>query len=217
MKQMWGYRCLKKDQFYKNVSDHAHYWSVVFLCVILYAYPSWIFRSSTSLQAFIQQFGKYAVMIFVLLQVIQVIIPILPGGDLSVAGMLMFGNGFGLLYSCIGLVIGEAIGFLLVRYYGVALSSYFIAKKSIRNLMNCCQENERYQKSTSRYLAASFAARRLDLSSSWFDEIIFREFMQIVIFLKPWSVGVYSMIMLFLFIKRKVIYNVKKDVGVWKK
>lgn len=64
-------------------------------------------------------------------------------------------------------------------------------------------------KSTSRYLAAPLCARRLDLSSSWFDEIIFREFMQIVIFLKPWSVGVYSMIMLFYSIKRKVIYNVK--------
>ena len=34
--------------------------------------------------------------------------------------------------------------------------------------------------------------------------------MQIVIFLKPWSVGVYSMIMLFYSIKRKVIYNVKR-------
>ena len=50
---------------------------------------------------------------FILFQVIQVIIPILPGGISSVAGMLMFGNGFSLLYSCIGLVIGEAIGFCL--------------------------------------------------------------------------------------------------------
>lgn len=66
-------------------SDHAHYWSVFFFVLILYAYHHGIFRSSTSLQAFIQQFGKYAVMIFVLLQVIQVIIPILPGGISSVA------------------------------------------------------------------------------------------------------------------------------------
>ncbi len=55
----------------------------------------------------------------------------------SVAGMLMFGNGFGLLYSCIGLVIGEAIGFLLVRYYGVAFVQLILSPKSIRNLMNC--------------------------------------------------------------------------------
>ena len=97
-----------------------------FFVLILYAYHHGIFRSSTSLQAFIQQFGKYAVMIFVLLQVIQVIIPILPGGISSVAGML------------ICLVAG-------------------------------------------------------------LTKLSFREFMQIVIFLKPWSVGVYSMIMLFLF------------------
>ena len=91
-----------------------------FLVLIIYAYQHGIFRSTTSLQRFIQQFGEYAVVIFILLQIIQVIIPILPGGISSVAGLLMFGNGWGLLYSCIGLIIGEAIGFLLVRYYGVS-------------------------------------------------------------------------------------------------
>lgn len=96
MKRCGEYRCLK-GSVYKMSSDHAHYWSVVFLCVDSLCLSSWDFRSSTSLQVFIQQFGKYAVMIFVLLQVIQVIIPILPGGISSVAGMLMFGNGFGLL------------------------------------------------------------------------------------------------------------------------
>ncbi len=100
-----------------------------FFVLILYAYHHGIFRSSTSLQAFIQEFGKYAVIVFVLLQVVQVIIPILPGGISSVAGMLMFGNGFGLLYSCIGLVIGEAIGFLLVRYYGVAFVQLILSPK----------------------------------------------------------------------------------------
>ena len=150
-----------------------------FFVLILYAYHHGIFRSSTSLQAFIQQFGKYAVMIFVLLQVIQVIIPILPGGISSVAGMLMFGNGFGLLYSCIGLVIGEAIGFLLVRYYGVA----FVQLKKVLVVT----------------LLLPFAPDDLICLVAGLTKLSFREFMQIVIFLKPWSVGVYSMIMLFLF------------------
>jgi hypothetical protein len=56
----------------------------------------------------IKQFGNYAVLCFILLQIVQVIIPILPGGISSVAGMLMFGNLQGLLYSYLGLIIGEA-------------------------------------------------------------------------------------------------------------
>ena len=137
MKKMWEYRCLKRISFTKCLQIMPIIGLFFSFVLILYAYHHGIFRSSTSLQAFIQQFGKYAVMIFVLLQVIQVIIPILPGGISSVAGMLMFGNGFGLLYSCIGLVIGEAIGFLLVRYYGVAFVQLILSPKSIRNLMNC--------------------------------------------------------------------------------
>ena len=157
-----------------------------FFVLILYAYHHGIFRSSTSLQAFIQEFGKYAVIVFVLLQVIQVIIPILPGGISSVAGMLMFGNGFGLLYSCIGLVIGEAIGFLLVRYYGVAFVQLTRKTKDIKKVLVVT-------------LLLPFAPDDLICLVAGLTKLSFREFMQIVIFLKPWSVGVYSMIMLFLF------------------
>lgn len=171
-----------------------------FFVLILYAYHHGIFRSSTSLQAFIQQFGKYAVMIFVLLQVIQVIIPILPGGISSVAGMLMFGNGFGLLYSCIGLVIGEAIGFLLVRYYGVAFVQLILSSKKYQKFDELLtRKTKDIKKVLVVTLLLPFAPDDLICLVAGLTKLSFREFMQIVIFLKPWSVGVYSMIMLFLF------------------
>ena len=89
---------------------------VLFFGLILWGYSRGIFHSVASLQAFIKQFGNYAVLCFILLQIVQVIIPILPGGISSVAGMLMFGNLQGLLYSYLGLIIGEFIGFLLVIF-----------------------------------------------------------------------------------------------------
>ncbi len=96
---------------------------------IWYGIDNRLFVSSESLQAFLDRFGLFAPALFILIQMVQVVIPILPGGISSVAGMLMFGNGFGLLYSCIGLVIGEAIGFLLVRYYGVAFVQLILSPK----------------------------------------------------------------------------------------
>ena len=171
-----------------------------FFVLILYAYHHGIFRSSTSLQAFIQEFGKYAVIVFVLLQVIQVIIPILPGGISSVAGMLMFGNGFGLLYSCIGLVIGEAIGFLLVRYYGVAFVQLILPPKKYQKFDELLtRKTKDIKKVLVVTLLLPFAPDDLICLVAGLTKLSFREFMQIVIFLKPWSVGVYSMIMLFLF------------------
>ena len=160
-----------------------------FFVLILYAYHHGIFRSSTSLQAFIQEFGKYAVIVFVLLQVIS-----------SVAGMLMFGNGFGLLYSCIGLVIGEAIGFLLVRYYGVAFVQLILSPKKYQKFDELLtRKTKDIKKVLVVTLLLPFAPDDLICLVAGLTKLSFREFMQIVIFLKPWSVGVYSMIMLFLF------------------
>ena len=173
-----------------------------FLVLIIYAYQHGIFRSTTSLQRFIQQFGEYAVVIFILLQSIQVIIPILPGGMSSVAGLLMFGNGWGLLYSCIGLIIGEAIGFLLVRYYGVSFVQLILSPKKYQKFDQLLtQKTKDIKKVLCLTMLIPFAPDDLVCLVAGLTKISFKEYIQIVLLLKPWSVGAYSLIMLYLFQK----------------
>ncbi|MET1140639.1 TVP38/TMEM64 family protein [Enterococcus hirae] len=173
-----------------------------FLVLIIYAYQHGIFRSTTSLQRFIQQFGEYAVVIFILLQIIQVIIPILPGGISSVAGLLMFGNGWGLLYSCIGLIIGEAIGFLLVRYYGVSFVQLILSPKKYQKFDQLLtQKTKDIKKVLCLTMLIPFAPDDLVCLVAGVTKISFKEYIQIVLLLKPWSVGAYSLIMLYLFQK----------------
>ena len=173
-----------------------------FLVLIIYAYQHGIFRSTTSLQRFIQQFGEYAVVIFILLQIIQVIIPILPGGISSVAGLLMFGNGWGLLYSCIGLLIGEAIGFLLVRYYGVSFVQLILSPKKYQKFDQLLtQKTKDIKKVLCLTMLIPFAPDDLVCLVAGLTKISFKEYIQIVLLLKPWSVGAYSLIMLYLFQK----------------
>ena len=173
-----------------------------FLVLIIYAYQHGIFRSTTSLQRFIQQFGEYAVVIFILLQIIQVIIPILPGGISSVAGLLMFGNGWGLLYSCIGLIIGEAIGFLLVRYYGVSFVQLILSPKKYQKFDQLLtQKTKDIKKVLCLTMLIPFAPDDLVCLVAGLTKISFKEYIQIVLLLKPWSVAAYSLIMLYLFQK----------------
>lgn len=173
-----------------------------FLVLIIYAYQHGIFRSTTSLQRFIQQFGEYAVVIFILLQIIQVIIPILPGGISSVAGLLMFGNGWGLLYSCIGLIIGEAIGFLLVRYYGVSFVQLILSPKKYQKFDQLLtQKTKDIKKVLCLTMLIPFAPDDLVCLVAGLTKLSFKEYIQIVLLLKPWSVGAYSLIMLYLFQK----------------
>lgn len=174
----------------------------LFFILAIYAYRHGIFQSTDSLQVFIQQFGQYAVLIFILLQIIQVIIPILPGGISSVVGMLMFGTGWGLVYSYIGLVIGEALGFLLVRYYGVSFVQLILSPKKYQKfdqLLTAHTQNIR------RFLIWTlilpFAPDDLVCLVAGLTKMSFREYMQIILILKPWSVGIYGLMMFYLFRK----------------
>lgn len=174
----------------------------LFFILAIYAYRHGIFQSTDSLQVFIQQFGQYAVLIFILLQIIQVIIPILPGGISSVVGMLMFGTGWGLVYSYIGLVVGEALGFSLVRYYGVSFVQLILSPKKYQKfdqlLTTHTQNIRRFLIWT---LILPFAPDDLVCLVAGLTKMSFREYIRIILILKPWSVGVYGLLMLYLFRK----------------
>ena len=185
---------VKKASIHKYIQAIPIIGFVFFLVLVLYGYQHGIFQSTDSLQKFFQQFGQFAVIMFILFQVIQVIIPILPGGISSVAGMLMFGNGFGLLYSCIGLV--------LVRYYGVSFVQLILSPKKYQKFDQLLTRRTKdIKKVLIVTLLLPFAPDDLICLVAGLTKLTFREYMQIVILLKPWSVGIYSMIMLFLFHK----------------
>ena len=59
---------------------------------------------------------------FVLLQIIQIIIPVIPGGLSCVIGVLVFGSLFGFLYNFAGMLIGSALAFWIGKKCGKHLS-----------------------------------------------------------------------------------------------
>lgn len=86
--------------------------------LILYFLSQGYFTDSTKLQALLNQTGIFAPLLFILLQIFQVIIPIIPGGASSALGIVAFGPIGGFVYNYAGLVIGSILAFLLVKRYG---------------------------------------------------------------------------------------------------
>lgn len=70
------------------------------------------------LQHFIRGTGAAAPVIFIALQIIQTVIPVIPGGVSSALGVLLFGPFRGFLYNYAGLFAGSLIAFLLAGKYG---------------------------------------------------------------------------------------------------
>ena len=101
---------------------------VIFIC---YALKVGFFESNEALVEQIKQFGIFAPLIFILIQAIQVIFPVIPGGASCLAGVLAFGPVPGFIYNYLGLTIGSIGAYYLARIYGLALINKLFSPKTV--------------------------------------------------------------------------------------
>ncbi len=73
--------------------------------------------SRRELKRFIVSFGAYSPVVFMLLQVLQIIIAPIPGGAIEFLGGYLFGTKAGFIYSMIGLFFGSWMAFGLARIF----------------------------------------------------------------------------------------------------
>lgn len=108
---------------------------------VLYAIKLGIFQDKTLLIEYIKRFRILAPVCFILLQIFQVIIPVIPGGVSCLAGVLAFGPILGFVYNYIGLVIGSCMAYFLAKKYGLKLIEKLFKKETIDRYLKYIQKN----------------------------------------------------------------------------
>ena len=121
-------------------------WKWIALCLlgglfvfILYWYHSqlwnqggklWgLFEDCRKLKGVIKSFGPYSPLIFILLQVIQVVVAPIPGEAVEFLGGYVFGVWGGMFYSMIGLVLGSWLAFSIARIFEKQAIERFVSPK----------------------------------------------------------------------------------------
>lgn len=89
-------------------------------------------ESPQRLAQFIRSFGMVAPLVFILIQIFQILFAPIPGEVTGFLGGYLFGNFFGLLYSTVGLSIGSWLAFSFSRWLGRPMVER-IVKPSIIN------------------------------------------------------------------------------------
>jgi len=129
---------MKQDSTHKkrNVILAAVILAVVFCVTSIAMIPLIRLLSSEEGQAIIlqkmQTFGIFAPILFVLLQVAQVVIAVIPGGPVPIIGGLLFGEGIGLLLSMVGFFFGTVIVYYLVQKFGRPIVSLFVSEDKMQ-------------------------------------------------------------------------------------
>ncbi|WP_025730467.1 TVP38/TMEM64 family protein [Atopobacter phocae] len=85
---------------------------------ILYLFKQGVLTDEARLIQFMKEFGRGAPVVFMLIQLIQTVIPIIPGGLTIPLGTMLFGNYVGYLLNLVPILIGSYINFYLARRYG---------------------------------------------------------------------------------------------------
>lgn len=84
------------------------------------------------LKEILTSFGPYSPLVFILLQLLQVVIAPIPGGAIEFLGGYLFGVKIGLLYNMIGLVIGSWLAFSLARIFEKWAVEKFVSPETLK-------------------------------------------------------------------------------------
>ena len=153
------------------------------LVLALWAYKSGILDSVETLQAFIGKFGYGGMAVFVLVQIIQVVIPILPGGISCLGGVIFFGPWLGFLYNYVG----------ICRVMGRPVLYKMFSEKLIQKYDSWTQKDSRFFKLFALAIFFPVAPDDFLCYLAGTTKMTWKQFTAVIVLGKPFSIALYSL------------------------
>jgi uncharacterized membrane protein YdjX (TVP38/TMEM64 family) len=104
---------------------------VVYLGIRLGPRITELAQKPQELKDMLKSFGWKGVLIFIGLQVLQVVVAAIPGEFVQIAGGYIYGTFAGTLYSLAGIVTGSVLVFAVARLIGYPVVKIFVAPKQL--------------------------------------------------------------------------------------
>lgn len=151
-----------------------------------------IFASPEALQQYLIQFGMMAPLIFMVIQITQVVFPIIPGGLTCVAGVLCFGPVWGFVYNYVSISVGSCINFLLIRKFGKPLLIRLSSPRLYQKYVGWLDKGERFDTMFAIAIFLPVAPDDFLCMLAGLTKMTFKKFVMIIAVCKPCSIFLYS-------------------------
>lgn len=119
--------------------------TLAMLLFLIFLIQSGCLKDPTKMEMLLKECGIFGPLLFCAIQIIQVIVPILPGGVSCGIGVLVFGPIIGFLYNYLGLMIGAILLFLIVRKYGKKFILHFTAKEQYDKYIHWLDKGKKFE------------------------------------------------------------------------
>lgn len=166
----------------------------IVLCIIfaVYGYRAGIFESKESLTAFIKDLGLWGPLVFMFIQALQVVIPVLPGFVTCIVGALVFGPVMGFVYSYTGMCIGSILAFIIARKYGIEFVKKFVSEKTYDKYASWLEKGKKFDIFFMLAIFLPAAPDDLLCFIAGLTRMHWKKFTTIILLGKPWVIAAYS-------------------------
>jgi len=93
---------------------------------------SYIMKNPNILKEVIRSYGNFSILVFILMQVVQVVVFFIPGEFIQVTGGYIFGTFLGGIISLMGITLGSIIVYLFSNSFGKPFVEKIILNKKVK-------------------------------------------------------------------------------------
>ncbi len=172
--------------------------TILFIAFVVYGLRTNIFTDQVALSNFLSNVGIFGPLIFIIIQIVQVIIPIIPGNVSCAVGVLVFGAWYGFLYNYVSILTGSIIVFFLSRRYGMSIIRKLFSEKTINKYIGWLDENKRFEKLFALAIFLPVAPDDFLCYLAGITRISVKKYILILVLLKPLTIASYSFLLTYI-------------------
>lgn len=164
--------------------------------IVLFGVYGWAcgwFKDIDTLRGVVSKAGVMGPTVFVIIQILQVVLPFIPGGVTLTTGVVAFGPWWGFVLNYAGVVIGSFINFILARRFGKKVVLLLVDEKTYDKYIHKLSGKKYLRFFAWAILLPFFPDDTLCLLSGLTD-MSYRDFSLIICLLKPPFIAVYSLL-----------------------
>lgn len=167
------------------------------IAVTIYFIRLGVFKDVDALRGLVGDSVILGPILFMLIQIIQVVIPIIPGGISCAAGVLIFGPFAGFIYNYVGIAIGSVIIFLLGRQYGKPFILSLVSDKTYNKYIGWLDNEKRFERLFALAIFLPIAPDDALCLMAGLTKMSLKKFTLIIILAKPVSIFLYSLALIY--------------------
>lgn len=167
------------------------------IAVTIYFIRLGVFKDIDALRGLVGDSVFLGPILFMLIQIIQVVIPIIPGGISCAAGVLIFGPFAGFIYNYVGIAIGSVIIFLLGRQYGKPFILSLVSDKTYNKYIGWLDNEKRFERLFALAIFLPIAPDDALCLMAGLTKMSLKKFTLIIILAKPVSIFLYSLALIY--------------------